>query len=146
MKNTGQFDLDGAKCARQVTGILFSRPLQSATTMENTPLNVFILGSHALVLNGLKHKLQQKFGSTMATSIFCDVNSCMKKVDNLTHVLVIDELVEGRAAEDWASQFRAIHPDIEVLVHRSSEQVIQQLRMLLHRRLMPEAASVFALV
>ena len=102
MKNTGQFDLDGAKCARQVTGILFSRPLQSATTMENTPLNVFILGSHALVLNGLKHKLQQKFGSTMATSIFCDVNSCMKKVDNLTHVLVIDELVEGRAAGDPA--------------------------------------------
>ena len=114
--------------------------------MENTPLNVLILGDYALVLNGLRRRLHLKFGSAMHAEVFCDAYQCLKRVDRFTHVLVIDEKVDNRTAEEWCRQFLAINPDLEVLVHRNSDHVLQELRMLLHRQLQPEAASVFAYV
>ena|SRR5687767_2007573 len=114
--------------------------------METTPLIVYILGDHALIGNGLRHRLQQKFGSAVQVSTFCDVHHCLKKVDNLTQVAVVDEYVEGKPADWLGSQFRAINPEVEVLVHDSPGRVLQELSRMLRQRLVPEAAAVFALV
>lgn len=114
--------------------------------MQTTPLNVLILGEHALVVNGLKRRLQQKFGSAVNTSVFCDVNQCLRNVQHDTDVLVLDANLEGRCAEAWGRQFRAISPSIEVIIHDSAAQVIDGLRGMLRNRLVPEAVSLFALV
>jgi DNA-binding NarL/FixJ family response regulator len=114
--------------------------------METTPLNVFILGDYALVANGLRHKLQRKFGSAVQVSVFCDLHQCLKRVDNLTQMVVLDEYVEGRPASLVASQFRAINPQLEVVLHDSAQQVVQNIAVTLRQRLVPEAAAVFAFV
>lgn len=114
--------------------------------METTPFNVFILGDYALVANGLRHKLQQKFGSAVQMTVFYDVNHCLKRVDKLTHLVVVDEHVEGRPAALIASQLRAISPDVEVVVHDNADRVARAISAQLRQRLMPEAAAVFSFV
>ena len=127
-------------------GIRFSRPGIKNNTMESTPFNVFILGDYALVANGLRHRLQQKFGSAVHVSVFCDVHHCLKKVDNSTHLVVVDEHVEGKPASFIGAQCRAINPEVEVVVHENAERVIRAVSMHLRQRLMPEAAAVFSFV
>ena len=124
----------------------FHARCKAILAMETTPLNVYILGEHALVINGLKHKLQQKFGSAVNPTLFCDVHQCLRQVNFDTHVLVVDATLEGKCAEVWGRQFRAISPSIEVIVHESSSAVIDGLRGILRNRLVPEAASLFAFV
>jgi hypothetical protein len=114
--------------------------------METTPLNVYVLGDFALVVNGLKHKVVRKFGSAVGVSGFCDYHQCLKKVDNLTHVVVVDGRVDGREFAFIAREIRAINPGAEVILHDSSDNVLRELSFMLRQRLVPEAAAVFALV
>ncbi len=114
--------------------------------MKKTPLTVFILGEHALVVNGLRHRIKQKFGSAVEVKLFCDVHLCLRSVDKDTDVLVLDEHLEGRRAGVWGSHFRAINPQVEVLRHDSEDHVLAELSTMLRQKLVPEAAAVFALV
>ena len=112
--------------------------------METTPLNVYVLGEHTLVANGLKHRLMRKFGSAVDVSCFSDCSHCVKKVDYSTHVVVLDASVEGRDFESLARQVRALNPNADVLLHDNSDNILREISGLLRRMLVPEAAAVFA--
>lgn len=89
-------------------------------------LNVFIVADNALVVNGLKHYLKNKFGEIDITN-FYDSRSCLKKINEKTQIVVIDHFIHGRSGMDTLMSIKTINPHTEVIMHTSGEDVASYL-------------------
>lgn len=90
-------------------------------------LNLFIVADNALVANGLKHYLQNKFEDIQVTN-FYDSRSCLKKINKQTQIVVIDQNINGKTAVDTLRSIKTINPETEVVLHTSCEDVADFLK------------------
>ena len=93
--------------------------------MENGKINLFIVADNALVVNGLKHYIQKRFGTWINIFGFYDRKSCLKKVDGSTGVVVLDHFINGKPGIETLKSIKAINPLTEVIMHSSNEEVAE---------------------
>jgi len=61
--------------------------------METQGMNLFIVDDNRLMVNDLKHYLQNRFGVSIKVSTFDDGESCLKKIDKETHILIPQRMI-----------------------------------------------------
>src|SRR5258706_15613810 len=92
--------------------------------MERENLNLFILADNALVVNGLKHYLEERFNSRIRVYSFYDTKSCLKKVNRHTNVVVLDYFIGGRSGMEALRCIKALNPETEIIFHSSNDDVM----------------------
>jgi len=91
--------------------------------MKMQKLNLFIVANNALVVNGLKHFLEDRFGDGLNISNFYSSKSCLKNLKGDTQVIVMDYFLQGRSASEILKSINNINPNTRVVMHSSGEDV-----------------------
>lgn len=94
--------------------------------------NLFIVDDDKLMVTALKHYLQNRFGADVQISTFDDGESCLKKVDTETHIVILDYFLEGKNGLEVLKSIKAINPKTEVIMLSGNEDIataIQTFRM-----------------
>jgi DNA-binding NarL/FixJ family response regulator len=100
--------------------------------MQTQGINLFIVDDNALAVTSLKHYLQTKFGVSVRISTFRDGESCLKKVDKDTHIVILDYFMEGKNGLETLKLIKDINPNTEVIMLSSNEDIslaIESFRM-----------------
>ncbi len=99
--------------------------------MRTKELNLFILADNALVVNGLRHFLEDRFGASVRISQFFDVKSFLKQVSHTTDAVVVDYSVEGKKGSDIIKAVKDLNPHTEAIFHSSNEEIAATVRGLI---------------
>jgi DNA-binding NarL/FixJ family response regulator len=108
--------------------------------MEMQQLNLYILSERALVVCGLKHYLQERFGARLRIVNFYNRKTCLRKINKSTQVVIVDEQFQGAYGADVRRSIKTINPDVEVIMHSSGEEVASELSSLCQQKLNPGTA------
>ena len=92
--------------------------------MKPEKLNLFIVANNPLLVNGLRHHLEDRFGPSLNISNFYNGRSLLRRIDENTQVVVMDHLLQGRAGHEILKGIKAINPSIEVIMHSTDDEVI----------------------
>jgi DNA-binding NarL/FixJ family response regulator len=93
-------------------------------------LNLYILSENALVVCGLKHYLEHRFGSRLKIFNFYNRKACMRKINKQTSVVVVDQIFHGTNGAEVQRFIKTINPHVEVIMHSSGEEVATTLSSL----------------
>jgi DNA-binding NarL/FixJ family response regulator len=91
--------------------------------MESGKINLFIVADNALLVNGLKHYLEKRFGTGVRISNFYNKKSCLKKVNKNTQVVIVDSFLGGKSGFETLKTIKTINPNTEIIMHTSEEEV-----------------------
>lgn len=91
--------------------------------METQELNLFIVDNNRSTVSSLKNYLQTRLGTEVKISIFNDGESCLKKIDHLTRIVIIDYLMKGINGLEVLKLIKAINPRTEVIMLSNNEDV-----------------------
>jgi DNA-binding NarL/FixJ family response regulator len=86
-------------------------------------LNLFILANNALVVNGLRHYLIERFGDGLNISNYYDTRTCLRNLKTDTQVIVTDVFLNGKNAADSLKIVREKNPGAHIVLHSSKEAV-----------------------
>ena len=96
--------------------------------MEAEKLNIFIVDDNKLMDISLKHYLENRFGASVNISVFYDGKSCLEKIDQNTHFVILDYFLdsENKNAVNGLEILKAIkkiNPKTEVIMFTCNEDV-----------------------
>jgi len=91
--------------------------------METQKLNLFIVDGNKTTVSSLKTYLQNRLGSEVEISIFHDGESCLKKIDHFTTIVIIDYLMQGKNGLEILKLIKEINPKTEVIMLSSNENI-----------------------
>jgi DNA-binding NtrC family response regulator len=95
--------------------------------METKTLKVVIAADNALIVNGLRHNLENKFRDDLIISGCYDARILLNKVHEHTDIVIIDPLFDGINSADLRKKISVIDHDTIVIIHSSHHDVIAQL-------------------
>jgi DNA-binding NtrC family response regulator len=84
--------------------------------MQTQGLNLFIVDDNKSLVTALKLYLQSKFGISLKISTFNDGESCLEKVNQDTHIVILDHFMEGKNGVEVLKSIKAINPNTEVIM------------------------------
>ncbi len=96
--------------------------------METKSVKVVIAADNALIVNGLRHNLENKFNHELEITGCYDVRVLLRKVHEHTDIVVLDSFFDGISAEDIVKKITAIDHDTAVIMHSSHHEVIAQIK------------------
>ena len=99
--------------------------------MKTKELNLYIVAESALVVNGLRHYLENRFGNNVHITSFYDCKSCLKQVKQDTDAIVVDYFIEGKKGSDVLRAVNAINPKTQGIFHSTSTEVATTVEALL---------------
>jgi len=91
--------------------------------MQTQGLNLFIVDDNKSMVTALKLYLQSKFGISLQISTFNDGESCLEKVNQDTHIVILDHIMEGKNGVEVLKSIKAINPKTEVIMLSSNEDM-----------------------
>ena len=91
--------------------------------MQAQGLNLFIVDDNTSMVTALKQYLQNRFGISVQISTFSDGESCLKKVDEQTHIVILDHFLEGKNGVEILKSIKTINPKTEVIMLSSNEDI-----------------------
>jgi DNA-binding NarL/FixJ family response regulator len=91
--------------------------------MEAQGVNLFIVDDNKLMVSTLKLFLQNRFGLDISISTFNDGESCLAKVDQDTHIVILDYFMEGKNGLDTLKSIKNINPKTEVIMLSKNEDM-----------------------
>ncbi|MES2565840.1 MAG: response regulator [Bacteroidota bacterium] len=100
--------------------------------MNTSVLNLFIVDDNKLTVTDLKYYLQNKFGDGINITTFNDGDSCLKKVDKETNVVILDYHMDGKNGLETLKLIKDINPKTEVIMLSGNEDIgiaIESFRM-----------------
>lgn len=92
--------------------------------METHTTNIFIVDDNNLVLTSLKQSLEDKFQSSIQVSTFIDGESCLEKVNQVTHIVILDYFLDGENGLEILKKIKEKNPETEVIMFSSNEDVL----------------------
>jgi DNA-binding NtrC family response regulator len=93
-------------------------------TMEMQVQNIFIVDDNQLMVTDLKLHLQERFGASVKISTFENGESCLKKIDKDTHIVILDYFMEGKNGLDILKSIKEINPKTDVVMLTSNEDIV----------------------
>jgi two-component system response regulator AtoC len=91
--------------------------------MEKQGINLFIVDDNKLLAADLKHYLLNRFGADIQITIFSDGESCLEKIDNETHIVILDYYMDGKNGLEILKLIKAINPKTEVIMLSGNEDM-----------------------
>ncbi|MBA3663078.1 MAG: response regulator [Bacteroidetes bacterium] len=91
--------------------------------MNTSALNLFIVDDNMLTVTDLKYYLQNRFGTGINISTFSDGDSCLKKVDKETNVVILDYFMEGKNGLETLKLIKDINPKTEVIMLSGNDDI-----------------------
>lgn len=91
--------------------------------METQGINLFIVDDNNMMVATLKQFLQNKFGVSLQISTFNSGESCLQKVDEETHIVILDYHMEGKNGLDTLKSIKEINPKTEVIMLSGNEDI-----------------------
>jgi DNA-binding NarL/FixJ family response regulator len=91
--------------------------------METQGTNLFIVDDNLLSATDLKHYLQNRFGKDIIVTIFENGESCLLKVNNDTHIVILDYFLEGKNGLEILKSIKKINPATEVIMLSGNEDM-----------------------
>lgn len=91
--------------------------------MEKQGMNLFIVDDDKLVVSDLKIYLNFRFGNDINILTFTDGESCLKKIDKDTHIVILDYFLNGKNGVEILKLIKDINPKTEVIMMSSNEDV-----------------------
>jgi DNA-binding NtrC family response regulator len=95
-------------------------------------INIFILADNVLVVNGLRHYLEDRFKERVSVSGFYETKSCLKNINGQTHLVVLDYFIGGRSGKETLRLIKAVNDETEVIMHSSNEDVAAAVNAFMH--------------
>ncbi len=86
-------------------------------------MNLFIVDDNKLLVADLRNYLQNRFGVSLNITTFNDGESCLKKVDKETQIVILDYFMEGKNGLDTLKCIKEINPETEVIMLSYNEDV-----------------------
>jgi DNA-binding NarL/FixJ family response regulator len=102
------------------------------------PLILKIVADNALVVNGLRHFLEARFGSSVLILCSYDLKSCMRNIGKGIDVVVLDYFVGGMSGKEVAGMIHRKDPSVVVVLHSDDEGVARDLTKLIEGDPEPE--------
>ena len=91
--------------------------------METQGSNLFIVDDNKLMVVDLQNYLQARFGNSIQISTFEDGESCLKRIDKETHIVILDYFLGGKNGLDILRSIKEINPRTEVIMLSSNENI-----------------------
>ncbi len=91
--------------------------------METQKLNLFIVDDNRSLVVALKQFLQTKFGPNINISTFYDGESCLEKVNEGTHMVILDHFLNGKNGLEVLKLIKDINPKTEVIMLTSNDDI-----------------------
>lgn len=92
--------------------------------MDTHITNIFIVDDNKIVLATLKQALENRFNSNVQVSTFQDGESCLEKLNQVTHVVILDYYLEGENGLEILKKIKEKNPDTQVIMLSSNEDVL----------------------
>jgi DNA-binding NtrC family response regulator len=91
--------------------------------MQTQNLNLFIVDDNRSMVTALKQYLQNKFGFGLKISTFNDGESCLQKINDNTHIVILDHHMQGKDGVEVLKSIKAINPKTEVIMLSGSTDI-----------------------
>lgn len=91
--------------------------------MKTQGLNLFIVDDNNLMVSTLKQFLQNRFGLDLTISTFNNGESCLEKVDDDTHIVILDYYMKGQNGLEILKTIKEKNPKTEVIMLSSNEDM-----------------------
>jgi DNA-binding NarL/FixJ family response regulator len=91
--------------------------------METQGINLFIVDDNKLLVADLKNYLNNKFGVSLQISTFYDGESCLEKIDENTHIVILDYNMDGKDGLEVLKLIKIKNPKTEVIMLSSNEDM-----------------------
>ena len=83
--------------------------------MKTQKLNILIVHSNKPMVNALRQKLNTNFGKSIEIANAYDVKSCLEKLNNETHIVILGSFSTEQNYTDLVNSMKIINPDIEII-------------------------------
>lgn len=102
--------------------------------MKAAVQKVFIVAENALVVNGLRHRLQERYSGLIQVTCFFDFKSCLRKVKEGCNIVITDPVLDGKRGPEVVHSVKLISPRTKVLIYSSTEDVMADMDTILQER------------
>ena len=92
--------------------------------MRKHVVNLFIVDDDKLTATLLKHLLESKLRDHINITTFEDGESCLKKIDSDTHIIILDYFMKAINGLEVLKAIKVINPKAEVIMLTSNEDDI----------------------
>ncbi len=97
--------------------------LNTHTIMNSNNHRLFIIDDNQLLVADLRIYLESVFGETLTISTFNSGESALAKVDNETHIVILDYDLPGENGNEILKSIKAINPKTEVIMLTTNEDI-----------------------
>jgi DNA-binding NtrC family response regulator len=91
--------------------------------MQTQGTNLYIVDDDKLMLSVLKAYFSNRFGSSLNVSTFEDGDSCLKKINKKTNIVILDYFMEGKNGLEVLKSIKERNPNTEVIMLSSNEDM-----------------------
>jgi DNA-binding NtrC family response regulator len=91
--------------------------------METQGLNLFIVDDNVSMVTALKQYLQKRFGDALRIYTFYNGESCLKKINKDTDIVILDYYMDGKNGLETLKSIKEINPKTEVILLSSNEDI-----------------------
>ena len=91
--------------------------------MGTQKLNLFIVDDNRLTATTLELYLKNRFGDGLHISAFYDGESCLKKIDKATDVVIIDYFMKDSNGLEVLKSIKTLNPKTEVIMLSNNEDI-----------------------
>lgn len=91
--------------------------------MNTAGTNLFIVDSDRNAVNGLQQYLNNRFGTSLNISTFYTGESCLKKIDNNTGLVILAYFLDGIKGNEILKSIKLINPKTQVIMHSSNDDM-----------------------
>jgi DNA-binding NtrC family response regulator len=91
--------------------------------METNKLNLFVVDDDKSTVAMLKNYLGRRFGTSLNISTFYSGESCLKNLNDQTHIVVLDYYLTGQNGLEILRSIKKKNPNTEVIMFSNNEDV-----------------------
>jgi DNA-binding NtrC family response regulator len=98
--------------------------------MKSNKLNVFIVDDDESMIIIVKNHLLKRFGKELNISAFDNGESCLEKMDEQTHVVILDYYLNGKNGLDILQLIKTKNPSTEVIMLSNNDDIVAAIESL----------------
>ncbi len=91
--------------------------------MKSPSLNLFIVDDNKLTGEELQKYLEKRFGEGIKVLVFNDGKSCLEKIDEVTHIVIVNNIVKGEDGIEILKSIKEINPKTKVIMLSDHESI-----------------------
>jgi two-component system OmpR family response regulator len=98
--------------------------------MKTQKTNIFIVDDDELMVMDLKISLENEFGNGVKVTTFNDGESCLEKVDEDLHIVILDYYMQDKNGMEVLKSIKLINPKTEIIMFTSNDDMITAIESL----------------